>query len=162
MVWCAVCVCDYGVYDLYMCIYIDVINESEASNPNGPSDRNGSLRCSEFSFDRGWNMNKAEKPWKKHHQSKTIKLKKKVSKTIKQSCFIIRQMSINLPLKGPFGWSFYRVYAWFYGLPLAQVGTTSVTWAATQVPNGCQSLKPDMPGFFEAYDHMIIYQQNRG
>ena len=90
MVWCAVCVCDYGVYDLYMCIYIDVINESEASNPNGPSDRNGSLRCSEFSFDRGWNTTKAGKPWKKHHQSKTM-LEKKDSKTIKQSCFRIRQ-----------------------------------------------------------------------
>lgn len=83
MLWSSVqcvCVCDYGVYDLYMCIYIFVINESEASNPNGPSDRNGSRRCSEFSFDRGWNMNKAGKPWKKHHQSKTIKLKKKIAK----------------------------------------------------------------------------------
>lgn len=130
---CSVCVCDYGVYDLYMCIYIFVINESEASNPNGPSDRNGSRRCSEFSFDRGWNMNKAGKPWKKHHQSKTIKLKKKIAK--QSNNLASESVKVN---KLTFERSIWVVVLpsiwWWQWLPLAQVGTTSVTWAATQVP----------------------------
>lgn len=148
--------CVYVIMVYMICIlfiYSDVINESEASNPNGPSDRNGSLRCSEFSFDRGWNMNKAGKPWKKHHQSKTIKLKKKIAKqsnNLASESVKVNKLTFERSILGGRFTEYMHDAMACHWLKWGRL-----VWPGQ--PHRChrsQSLKPDMPGFFEAYDHI--------